>query len=1455
MRCLSVVVSAINITGITFRGGSSPNAVTSSLIQSAMSFFQDQVQSTQIFPKHDTLPKVKVKLMKSKEYGSVVNHSFPYKKIPCVAQRVPRYIIMKKLQFVRYHPSRDLFAENPPAFANGLLSKVHAQRQFQNFRLSQMDYKSQRQRNVRDTHFSDSSNAHSRHLLQLDSSTLAPLDPVSENDSGGCIQILSPESSIWIHFVGFIDCSSLYGGGAFINATNVIASNVAATNNIAKQGGGIFAVANSCSFNSCSFTKNTAVTASQSRFSYAQSSYSTGVFSKFPDVAAAMGAGLFVSALQHLRNCTFVDNLVIAGTIEGLGWNESTKTVSGFHALGSGAFALQTLPKAQISDIEFIRSKQLCGGPCVASGSFFIGLIADLNSFGRITFDSCETSAIASIMMDLSCSMSSTCSSYGISPALGAGISFYSSVASAAMASIQFEKITSKNCFVQSVGLAAGGALYSLQTSVRTHISNTIVENMTFKCYGRACNVRGAAIYINMASIINISITTVSFLALSCAGSNCKIQSGAIHIFQGNSVFITNTILSDTSAQSSGASSIVRGVCANFGSIVSSNIDGGVFRNLTLSCSGLGCLIAGGIFTVNSGQDISFSSLNFSSISAVCVGTSCKVFGSHVWLVNVIRAFVGKISCLDIFIQAENQIYGGVFLVLNGADLTVSEISLQSIAVKCGSAKCEVAGSLLHLNTNARVCVSRISISNVDSKLSAYSCIANCAVSFIRLDVSIDTSISEVNVSDSFISCDGNGCLIVGLVHMYSCQNCSANQLIFSNVSSVASGDGAASYGCLFIYQFTNSFISNMQIRNMFTLVSGEVKTLSAQSARSYGSCLYVRTASKSTISNIQMTNISTVVSGGFIGGGAIGFQSFLNSSLHNVAGENITIVCANPKCPAYKVGALLPITCLCRLSGGMMYFSLLNASLVRNIVSTRMSSKCFGHFCSVSGGSISIDVFLSSVIGELTVSRGVTGSSGNSSSASGASLFIILSDRSVIKEVCISSVSCNSNGSLSTATGAVITVLAGNLIVTDVTMFDVSVQCSGDFCNSFGGGFSVVSSLSKYDGIVAAYRGLYTPSNITLWRVSCHNASSSCIGINCLVSGAALSAKRSFRSTDILGLTSPFLVNEVPDVVRLNIFDSQFISCFIFSFSDNASISGAALSFSPAIVSIFNSSIHHSSIHNSHPSSFVAGGAIFTSEADSVIELVNVQMINNSVPSQGFGGALYLGAGTRALVSNCTLSKNSANRGGGIYVEAASLKLHSSTLNNNRAVDRGAAIFCASIDSQCSGANASCFGGSSSISVVSSMISGNTADFADSVGSSVFVAGAVALDIDKSTSVSVNVDPTHQTRVKRDQTGIYISAYAGRVSSPTTICESGTMLRIVPITSSSFAVSTGEPSNDAINTSNCFPLCIGSPQYRSFLVSQGMVTSCSPCPKDTYSLRASNSMADTADQFCDRSG
>lgn len=159
--------------------------------------------------------------------------------------------------------------------------------------------------------------------------------------------------------------------------------------------------------------------------------------------------------------------------------------------------------------------------------------------------------------------------------------------------------------------------------------------------------------------------------------------------------------------------------------------------------------------------------------------------------------------------------------------------------------------------------------------------------------------------------------------------------------------------------------------------------------------------------------------------------------------------------------------------------------------------------------------------------------------------------------------------------------------------------------------------------------------------------------------------------------------------------------------------------------------------------------------------------------------------------------------------------------------------------------------GGSSSVSVVSSSFRDNVAEFADAVGSSLFVAGAVSLNIDDSTSISIKQDSTKASGTKRDQTGMYLSAYAGRVLQPSTLCQDGTMLRITPVTSSSVAVISNEPTAEVLSGTSCFPLCIGVPQYDSFVVSRGMVTSCSPCPQDKYSFKTSNITTDTEEQFC----
>lgn len=1208
------------------------------------------------------------------------------------------------------------------------------------------------------------------------------------------------------HF--YYDTGYRYGGGIFINASQVTVVGVFAMKNIAQQGSGVFAVSSSSSFESCTFQNNTAVTASsKSKFNYAPSSFSHGFLEKIPDPEAALGAGLFVSDLWLLKNCTFTDNLAIAGISQGSGWNPVTNVVSGAHALGSGVFAVRILNDARLYQNEWIRSKQLCGGPCVAGGSFFIGVIGNSVIFERMTFESCETISIADSLMDQSCNTHSRC--LGISPALGFGISFVSAP------SVKFTSILSSKSLVQSVGLSVGGILTAIGSLSNASISNTAVYHAVSKCFGVTCKLRGAVFYLNKALLTTISTVLVSFLRLSCLGSSCKIFGGAVDIIESNGMGITDMNMSYISAHASGNNAFIRGSSLNVGSITASNLSNFAVNDMNISCDGLSCIIGGGVLNIDICKDTSFLSLNFGNISAACSGSACLVYGSHLFLVDALRVFVVKFISQDASIVAEKQMFGGVLVVQNSVDLYLSNVSLQNIGTKCGQFACDMRGSLLHFDTSTRLFLSKVFVYGSSSKLSVSGCIHNgpvtCYIVFFFFRVASETSIHDIQVFDSNMACIGDHCTASGILNLQTCQYCNVTMLNVSNMSCSSMGRNSRSYGCV----------------------------------------VFLVRAAFSHISNISVKNASVSVFGSFIGGGIIGSESFFGSSLTNVAFEHVFVVCSNPKC-ASQIGSSVPIECICRVSGGLIWFAKANASIVHNISSISLMSQCFGDFCSVLGAALQIDALLQSRVSNVTISSAQADAVGYSSSASGAGMFITLSERSSVQFFMVSSSSCTSVGVFSTAMGVGLAILAGNIQISDLQLVNLLVSCSGSQCYSLGGGISVVSSLSK-TARNPDYKDLSASSNINGSRVFCQSLHASCFGASCTASGAGISVKRSFRSTDTLGLVKAELTNEIPDVVRIQLSHSQFSNCSLFSEFINSSLTGGTLSFEPAVVTISASFIHDGKIQSSNLSAFFAGGAIFVSGSESTVELNNSQLMNNSVPSLGLGGALYLGSGSFARVIGSAVSNNSASRGAGIYVEASFLELHQSSVNWNRAADRGAAIFCASIDRRCSSTNTGCVGGSSSISVASSNITDNVAAIDDAVGSSMFVAGAVSLNIDKSTSILVKSGSAQPAGAKRDQTGVYLSAYAGKVSQPSTMCQDGTMLRVTPVTSSSLAVTTNEPLAEVLSGTSCFPLCIGVPQYNSFVVSQGMVASCSPCPQDTYSFKTSNSTLDSEDQFCIR--
>jgi hypothetical protein len=1171
----------------------------------------------------------------------------------------------------------------------------------------------------------------------------------------------------------------------------------------------VFSVANSNIFESCVFKSNTAVSASsKSRFSYAPSSFSYGFFEKFPDAEAALGAGLFVTALQHMQNCTFIDNLVIAGISEGLGWNPVTQVVTGAHALGSGVFAILVLDNAKIFQNEWIRSKQLCGGPCVAGGSFFIGVIGNSAVLERLTFKYCETISSANSLMDQSCNVHSKC--LGISPALGYGITVLSAVAP-----ISVDFITSQNSLVRSVGLSLGGILTSLGSFINASISNTAIESAVFECFSVSCMLRGASIYLNKALAVNISTLTVSSLSLSCVGPSCKIFGGAIDIMAADYMFISGIYVKSASAHALGTSSFIRGAILNFGLVTSSRFFDMEFRAIKVSCAGVSCIVGGGIINVDVCKETFFSSLTFVSVSASCSGSACLVYGGHLFLVDALRVHIVKFNSHNASIVAERQMFGGIFVVQIGVDLYLSNVLLQDIAMTCGHIACDMRGSLLHFDTSTRLILSNIFVSSSYSKLSVSGCShggqVTCYVTFFFFRVAIETSIDAIHVFDSIIACTGDHCSVSGILNAINCQYCK---------------------------------LSSINVSNMFCSATG-------QNSRAYGCVVFLSRTTLSQISNIIVKNASVDVFGSFVGGGMIASEKFFGSVLDNVNFENVSVLCSKPKCTS-QVGSSTPYECICRLNGGLIWFSKITSSFVQNITTISLKLQCVGEFCSNLGGVLQIDALLQSKVHNLEISLVQASSSGYSSSASGAGIFISLTDSSSLQFLRVSSSSCVSFGVFSSAMGVGIAMLAGNILMSNLRLMNLSVSCYGQQCNSLGGGISIVSSLSKF-ARNPEYKDLFASSNVSLSRTFCQSLQASCFGTSCSASGAGISAKRSFRSTDTLGLIKAELTNETPDVVRFELSDSQFLNCSLVSDYVNSSLTGGTLSFAPATATIFACSIHHSKLQSSNLSAFIAGAAIFVSGSESTVDLHNVQMINNSVSSPGLGGALYIGAGCLVRVTGCVVSNNSASRGAGIFVEASFLELHQSAVNYNRAGDRGAALFCASIDRRCTGNNSSCVGGSSSIHVESSSIRDNVAEVADAVGSSFFVAGAVSLNIDDSTSVSIKQDSTKAVGIKRDQTGIYISAYAGRVLQPSALCQDGTMLRITPVTSSSVAVSSNEPTAEVLSGTSCFPLCIGVPQYDSFVVSRGMVTSCSPCPQDKYSFKTSNVTSDTEEQFCIR--
>jgi hypothetical protein len=717
-------------------------------------------------------------------------------------------------------------------------------------------------------------------------SSASMFDPNKEG-CGGCIMMDAANHSALLLGVSLLGCSALYGGGGFFNVSVFRADDGSVSYNAAQQGGGLFVLsAAGSSIKSVLFFNNTVATMSLSKYEIS-SALPHGFFSQFPDPFAAAGGAAWFQLLHSAEHCTFTDNTAIAAGTSDAGWYG--RSMLGVHALGSALFVLetrhlQTTPAsrpASLSDLVFVRSRQLCAGWCVSAGALFVGAAGGGIAMARFVFKHIVSSAVTSEWVAAGCRASDAC--------IGPSISLAACVVIVDMSAPATS--TLQDTTAEFISILAVGSIYGGLISVMKQMSNAAVSNVSFsdaKLTALASTQNGIFGLFAAHSAVNSSITLISTrnVVITCIG---RIDGGALYsrgIFGG--------VMYSKSAAHVHISEITT---ENIALRSSSRIYGGVlFLESALNVVVKGTVTANVILTVSN-----------PALVAECFGGVMhfsQSINTHV-LMSTTRSLqmhcsTGKSSSA----LCECRVKGGVLFTRLDVDGGVlSNFSAHSVALSCEGPNCFTAGGLLNMNYLANTSMSALSSFNCSVICAGASCKARGVL--ISIDGQMKRSaVSEAISSNSVASCDGVGCYCLGgelSVASVSASSdmCSDGGSSFSSIESSAAyaacrGDNCFVLGgiayfekvfCLVIYNVT---VHNSQLSSNGT------------NSKAAGGVIGVGASNRSDFRDIRSLQ-SSVLSRGNSSQALAGALSILsgNVSIRDCFFSQSTVRCIGHECAA----------------------------------------------------------------------------------------------------------------------------------------------------------------------------------------------------------------------------------------------------------------------------------------------------------------------------------------------------------------------------------------------------------------------------------------------------------------------------------------------------------------------------------------------------------------------------
>jgi hypothetical protein len=852
------------------------------------------------------------------------------------------------------------------------------------------------------------------------------------------------------------------------------------------------------------------------------------------------------------------------------------------------------------------------------------------------------------------------------------------------------------------------------------------------------------------------------------------------------------------------------------------------FSKSIARCSGHGCIAAGTVFVGFAGFNTFLHRMAFVECHVAAIGTLATTF--HWPLATALANAWGS---------------GIVVHDASAGSLKINDV--QSFRCSAKSSGHLTGGFMYFAQRVVNAVISNISIFNFNIDSDLLTIHTGCLLTFLSVE---NTIISDVTVISPEIVYRITKNRLYGVILwvgglqnssitslnvtslMFRVEGCSSSKtLVYGGLAQIGSMD-ALSILTNISMQHSSFYITCTMTNPGFM---GWVFYINSN----FGLNLNVATA---TLRGISVRNCSASSTGDVAFMQCLGlFQAgqpvHLPSTLKDIYFQNVFQSCNGSKC---RITALVNIDMASKVQTPVTRAQKYNTMLqLSDFYFANVSSQCVGDQCALRGGCFQFLSVYSGVIRNVRMNNVSLQTYGSASFAGGTFMYHLFNDplgSFLIRNITSENAAVRTSGVASYAIGGVVVALYALFSIVDIVSLKSLVVCSGTNCKAAGGAFALARSYGPSPLRSSAYSVYVSNAEVSDAVVHCQ-------GVMCSAEGGAafvVVANRGplFEGTNAVTTIAPkgFILTGLNVVFT----DSIIQRCTIKSQSKGSILTGAGVSVILAVVEFVNSSILFNSIQPDQQTGFAAGAGIYVAGPKSRASLATTALMHNSAGTFGMGGAMFAGPDSVLKCDIVIVESNYASRGGGLLADLASVSFSSSIFRNNSATDKGGGLFYVSSSSI----------QSSSVLVLNNVtVVGNFLQTNESsaVGAAVYIFGDVLVGLHNNTRIVMTGDSKFTT-----SESILSLIRPVNMSNDTVFsCMGGTVLGVTPTEVSNQIITLTAPDVVEELETQCSPACLYSPVTTPYMASGGLLASCIPCPRGTYSIAASSIFNDTVASRC----